>query len=183
MSDYVFYEETVIESYNTGELTPVMLKAIISPYVDADMDHGKSQGLTTSDGLDADEVVVKLMRPDFWETYDRTDGDYEEFIEVWDNILKQVPPSSPMRKLAKIQISFELLSEILSGRAGLRQGYRIETTAPDDLKIVALFPNPGLSSAWMYCESASFESVSSMKDAPEVEPFEYSIVKVEINCV
>ncbi len=83
-----------------------------------------------------------------------------------------------MRRLAKIQISFELLSEILSGRAGLKQGYRIETTAPDDLKIVALFPGPGLQAAWMYCESESYEPVFAMKDAPEIEPFEYSIIKM-----
>lgn len=83
-----------------------------------------------------------------------------------------------MRKLAKVQISFGLLSEILSGRAGSEQGYRIETTAPDDLKIVALFSGPGLQSAWMYCESASFEPVSAMKDAPETDPFEYKIIEV-----
>lgn len=90
MADYHFYEETIVAVYNTGELTPVMLRAILAPYVDADMDHGKSQGLQTSDELSADEVVVKLLRPGFWKTYDREDGDYEEFIEVFDDILKSV---------------------------------------------------------------------------------------------
>ncbi len=86
-----------------------------------------------------------------------------------------------MRKLAKVQISFKLLSQIFSGRAGLQQGYRIETTAPTDLKIVRispLYPENTLDTAWMYCESESFEPVSSMKDAPEIEPFEYSVIKV-----
>ena len=95
MSDYSFYEETVIAAYNTGELTPVMLTAILSPYVDADMDHGKSQGLATSDVLllSADEVVVKLLSPDFWKSYDRADDsdeNYKTFIEVWDRIMRIV---------------------------------------------------------------------------------------------
>lgn len=84
-------------------------------------------------------------------------------------------------KIAKVQISFELLSQIFSGRAGLQQGYRIETTAPTDLKIVRispLYPENTLDTAWMYCESESFDPVSEMVDAPEIDPFEYRIVKM-----
>ena len=60
---YTIYEDTVVSAYNTGQLTPELLKAIIAPYKDTDIDHGGKQDLKATDGLSADEIVLKLLRP------------------------------------------------------------------------------------------------------------------------
>ncbi len=66
---YTIYEKTVIEVYNSGALTPELLRTLIEPYQDTDIDHGGSKGLKAHDGLDADEIVVKLLNPEAWEEY------------------------------------------------------------------------------------------------------------------
>lgn len=79
-----------------------------------------------------------------------------------------------MKRIGKVQISLELLSEILSGRSIGRPGFRIETTAPEDLKVISIFPGNEHNTAWMYCQSESFDLVPDNENHPELDPFEYS---------
>lgn len=80
-----------------------------------------------------------------------------------------------MRKIGKVQASLEFLSELLSGRATSRPGWHTETTAPNDLQVIAILPGNTLNTAWVYCESETFEPVENMEDAPELNPFEYTV--------
>lgn len=73
---YTIYETTVVAVYNSGSLTPDLLKALIEPYQYTDIDHGGCQDLTTHDGLSADEVVVKMLAPAFW-------AEYEKHRDAW----------------------------------------------------------------------------------------------------
>lgn len=85
---YRVYEETVISTYDSGTLTPEVLRAIIKPYEDTDIDYGGRQGLKTRDGLSADEVVIKLLAPEFWEKYEARGREYEsDFGIMWQSIM------------------------------------------------------------------------------------------------
>lgn len=83
-----------------------------------------------------------------------------------------------MRRIGKVQVSLEFLSEVLRGGVTVRPGWRIETTAPDDLQVVAICPgNMPPRTVWVYCESITFAPVESIEDAPELEPFEYTVIQ------
>lgn len=77
---YSIYEEQVVKVYDTGAMTPEVLKAIIAPFGDTDLDHGGSGDLPTKDGLSADEVVVKLLSPKFWAKYEPLRSDWNDPI-------------------------------------------------------------------------------------------------------
>lgn len=66
---YTIYEETVVGAYGTGELTPAVLRAMLTPYHGTDIDHGGCGDLTSADGLSADEIVLKMLNPDLFEKY------------------------------------------------------------------------------------------------------------------
>lgn len=66
---YTLYESAVVNAYNTGGLTPEILKELIKPYQNTDLDHGGCKGLKSSDGLSADEIVVKILSPEKWQEY------------------------------------------------------------------------------------------------------------------
>ncbi len=84
---YTIYEHTVISVYNTGFLTPELLRILIEPYRDTDIDHGGCMDLTTTDGMTADEVVLKILAPDFWQEYEAADRDHPEFLSTWTKIM------------------------------------------------------------------------------------------------
>lgn len=71
---YSQYEETVIELYNTGKLDKDALEIVLKPYKGTDMDHGGCADLQSNDGLSADEIVVKILAPEFW-------GDYQNKMQ------------------------------------------------------------------------------------------------------
>ncbi len=81
-----------------------------------------------------------------------------------------------MQKVGKVSASLEFLSEILSGRGIARPGWHIKTTAPEDLQVIAILPRDD-NTAWIYCKSDTFTLVESMEDAPELEPFEYTVIQ------
>lgn len=81
-----------------------------------------------------------------------------------------------MKKIGKVQISLEFLSELLSGRSIGRPGFRIETTAPADLKVISVFPGNESNTAWMYCQSDTFDLVPDNQNPPELDPFAYTFV-------
>lgn len=66
---YTQYEQTVIEMYNTGKLDKQSLEIVLKPYRGTDMDHGGCHDLKSKDGLSADEIVVKLLDPTFFEEH------------------------------------------------------------------------------------------------------------------
>ncbi len=81
-----------------------------------------------------------------------------------------------MRRIGKVQVSLEFLSEILSGRGIAHTGYCVKTTAPEDLQIIAILPGNVSHTAWVYCESETFDPVEDLESAPELDPFEYTLV-------
>ena len=85
---YTIYEETVIATYDSGKLTPDILRAIIAPYRDTDIDHGGCMNLRTNDGLSADEVTLKLLAPEFWKEYEARGCEYEsDFHKTWMSVM------------------------------------------------------------------------------------------------
>lgn len=79
---YSIYEEQVVNAYDTGQLTPELLKIIISPFQDTDIDHGSCKDLRTKDGLSADYVVIKLLNPELW-------AKFEPYKDDWDHPMQQ----------------------------------------------------------------------------------------------
>lgn len=88
---YTAYERTVVNLYDSGQLTPDLMRSIIEPYRNTDLDHGGCMHLRTIDGLSADEVVVKLLSPEFWDNYLSmgAEADYEDFYATWQDIIMQ----------------------------------------------------------------------------------------------
>ena len=85
---YAIYEQTVIAVYNAAALSPELLRALIEPYRDTDIDHGGSGGLISQDGLSADEIVLKLLAPDFWTEYEAKGREYHEnFLSTWTEVM------------------------------------------------------------------------------------------------
>ncbi len=72
---YSIYEEIVIGLYDKNVLTQDVLQIVLNPFRDTDMDHGGSADLKTHDGLNADEVVVKVAKPEFWDNWDKRRND------------------------------------------------------------------------------------------------------------
>jgi hypothetical protein len=81
-----------------------------------------------------------------------------------------------MRRIGKVQASLEFLSEILSGRGINWSGWCVKTTAPEDLQVIAILPGNMSDTAWIYCESKTFDLVEDLESAPELDPFEYTLV-------
>jgi hypothetical protein len=81
--------------------------------------------------------------------------------------------SSMSRRIAKLSISFDLLSEILGGQS-FSGGYHITTNAPKDLKIIG-FAQGNKLMCWAYCESDTFSPVNKIEDAPIIGAFTYTI--------
>lgn len=78
------------------------------------------------------------------------------------------------RKIAKVRMSLELLDKILQGKI---QGVE-STTAPQDLKVVALEqPEVGRFNQWcyVYFESDSNKELQEGEETPEVKPFQYNV--------
>jgi hypothetical protein len=65
-SGYTIFEETVIGAYNLGRLNPALLRVLMEPYRDTDIDSGGSCDLKTNDGMTVEEVVVAIMEPAKW---------------------------------------------------------------------------------------------------------------------
>lgn len=81
---YTIFESTVIGAYDLGKLDKDLLRVLMEPYRDSDIDPGGCRDLRSKDGLDVEEVVFKIMevepptKPDFQNC---TDDEIEDF---WD---------------------------------------------------------------------------------------------------
>jgi hypothetical protein len=85
---YTIFETTVIGAYDLGKLDKALLRVLMEPYRNTDIDSGGSQGLKSKDGLLVEEIVVKTFggklpkEPDFETCDDDTAEAY------WENLGK-----------------------------------------------------------------------------------------------
>lgn len=92
---YAILESTVIGSYDLGVLDEPLLRVLMEPYRDSDIDSGGSRDLESKDGLECMEIVVKVFQPDVFEkllpTKNAGDGDdyYEAIFEAWCEVTRK----------------------------------------------------------------------------------------------
>lgn len=97
---YTAFEHTVVAVYDHGVLDKKLLKKLMEPYRDTDIDSGGKEGLTSKDGLEVEEIVIKVWglevpkRPRLPKNYkdwtpeqDRENEEYQEKIgELFNSI-------------------------------------------------------------------------------------------------
>lgn len=64
-------EATVVGAYDLGVLDQKLLKVLLEPYRGCDIDHGGSQDLKAKDGLEADDIIIKIMDPKAFEKLEK----------------------------------------------------------------------------------------------------------------
>lgn len=81
---YTILESTVIGAYDLGKLDKPLLRVLMEPYRNRDIDHGGSRDLRSKDGLSCDEIVVKTLRPNAFANAVklRREDDYEKYWEA-----------------------------------------------------------------------------------------------------
>lgn len=57
---YAIFESTVVGAYDLGVLDRPLLRVLMEPYRNTDIDAGGKEGLTSKDGLEVEEIVVKV---------------------------------------------------------------------------------------------------------------------------
>ncbi len=81
------------------------------------------------------------------------------------------------KRVAKVRVSGELLSQILSGQVGSKPDTTIETDAPGDLRVIGVAGVPNtFDTFWLYVESQTFESVPECAEPPEIPSFTYRVI-------
>jgi hypothetical protein len=60
-SAFTVFEATVVGIYDLGKLDRKVLAVLMEPYRDSDADSGGKAGLTGKDGLEVEEIVIKVM--------------------------------------------------------------------------------------------------------------------------
>lgn len=58
---YTVFEATVVGAYDLGKLDKPLLSVLMEPYRGSDIDSGGEMGLTSKDGLDVTDIVLKVM--------------------------------------------------------------------------------------------------------------------------
>lgn len=93
---YTIMEATVVGLYNLlqpkGEFTEAVLNVLCEPFRDSDIDHGGMEGLLTFDGLEADDVIVKVIAPDKFNRIKKIKDSEEhgdEMSEAWREIVRK----------------------------------------------------------------------------------------------
>jgi len=87
---YRIFEQTVVGAYDLGVLDKALLSVLLEPYRDTDIDEGGSRNLLSRDGLNVEEIVIKVWglkvpkKPDFSEDEEWT----EEQEEMYENYLE-----------------------------------------------------------------------------------------------
>ena len=56
---YTIFESTVVGAYDLGKLDKDLLRVLMEPYRDSDIDSGGERGLRAKDGLNVMEIVIK----------------------------------------------------------------------------------------------------------------------------
>lgn len=85
---FTIMEQTVIDVYDTGKLDAAMLRILLAPYEDTDIDSGGCRDLKTKDGKGIFEVLVSTLLPDVYaelKTRNLVEDDflfelYEEYV-------------------------------------------------------------------------------------------------------
>lgn len=57
---FTAFEHTVVAVYNHGALSRKLLKELMEPYRGSDIDSGGKVGLCSRDGLEVEEIVVRV---------------------------------------------------------------------------------------------------------------------------
>lgn len=93
-SGYRVFEATVIGAYDLGKLDKSLLKVLMEPYRNTDIDSGGSKNLLSHDGKDLNQIVIETWglkmptkittsykeNPEAWESYH--DEVYDKMREV-----------------------------------------------------------------------------------------------------
>jgi hypothetical protein len=58
---YSIFEETVVAAYKLGKLDRALLSVLMEPYRHMDIDSGGKTGLIGDDGLEVEEICIKIM--------------------------------------------------------------------------------------------------------------------------
>lgn len=58
---YTDFERTVVKLYNKGVLDKELLSELMEPYRGTDIDEGGMYGTLSKDGLDVQEIVIKVF--------------------------------------------------------------------------------------------------------------------------
>ena len=92
---FTIFEKTVIGSYDLGKLDKELLKVLMEPYRNTDIDSGGMEGLMSKDGKGIDQIVVEAWglnvpkrpvckyedNPSAWEYY------YEEMSKKFKSVI------------------------------------------------------------------------------------------------
>ncbi len=78
------FEATVIAVYDRGVLDAELLKALAEPYWDSDIDSGGRQGIQAKDGLELEQVVLRVMGIEV-PVYPK-EGSAEQVEAYWDDL-------------------------------------------------------------------------------------------------
>ena len=100
---YTAFEHTVMAVYDHGVLDKVLLGKLLEPYGDSDIDSGGKVGLISKDGLEVEEIVVKVWglkvpkKPNLPKDYrswtkeqDKANEEYQEKLyELFSKVTKE----------------------------------------------------------------------------------------------
>lgn len=101
-SGYKVMESTVVALYDAGVLTAEILDKTMDPYKGTDCDSGGSRDLKAADGLEVEEIICKIMKPDKYQDavdnpvyyenepheWDSNEKAYELFYSIWRDLWK-----------------------------------------------------------------------------------------------
>ena len=92
-SGYRIIEKNVIDVYNEGLLTAKLLDILMNPYKGKDCDSGGSEDIKSKDGLSAERIICKIMKPDKYKEivsgkkddwdWNNDDAAYDLFSSIW----------------------------------------------------------------------------------------------------
>lgn len=97
---YTIFEATVVGAYDLGKLDKDLLTVLMEPYRDSDIDAGGERGLTSKDGLDVVNIVLKTWgevppaKPELPDDYrawtPEQDRENEDYHETRDGMFRKI---------------------------------------------------------------------------------------------
>ena len=85
---YSIYEHIIVGLYDNDALNKATLDVVLFPFKGTDMDHGGSEDMRSKDDLSADEIVVKIGNPDYWNEYQQRNQAFLDNGILWDDALQ-----------------------------------------------------------------------------------------------
>ncbi len=79
---YSDWEQLIIRLTDAGKMDLEVLDIISEVYRGLDVDHGGASYITTKDGLDADQVAIKLVDPEWVADPDDEDAESDKFYDI-----------------------------------------------------------------------------------------------------